>query len=40
MLDADHDAYVAVVKETLQFILIPAFTSDLDAAVQKNIREK
>ena len=29
MLDVDHNEYIAVVKETLKFILIPAFTQPL-----------
>jgi hypothetical protein len=28
MLNVNHAAYIAVVKETLKFILIPAFTAD------------
>jgi hypothetical protein len=28
MLNLDREAYLAVVKETLKFILIPAFTRD------------
>ena len=31
MLDVDHREYIAVVKETLKFILIPAFTQPLPA---------
>lgn len=28
MLDTDHDNYIQVVKDTLKFILVPAFTSE------------
>lgn len=31
MLDVDHAEYIAVVKETLKFILIPAFTQPVSA---------
>ena len=28
MLDTDHENYINVVKETLKFILVPAFTAE------------
>jgi AcrR family transcriptional regulator len=40
MLDAGHEAYVAVVKETLKFILIPAFTSESGKTIHKEISER
>jgi len=35
LLDISHDKYVNVVKETLQFILIPAFTADKDGKARQ-----
>jgi hypothetical protein len=28
MLDTSHEDYIKVIKETLKFILVPAFTTD------------
>jgi AcrR family transcriptional regulator len=31
LLDTDHEEYIRVVKETLKFILVPAFTAEKDS---------
>ncbi len=36
MLDTDHNAYIEVVKETLKFILVPAFTRGQTAEIPNN----
>jgi AcrR family transcriptional regulator len=37
LLNISHDQYVNVVKETLQFILIPAFTADKEEAPTEHV---
>lgn len=35
MLDTDHENYIKVVKETLKFILVPAFTAEKEGTVSR-----